>query len=198
MRKGKTMRSLRHLLIVVLLCTPTLAEEPVHFESSVLKGLVEQQLGVTNPTPTDMLLLEELRGLDGDNVVNHVPSLVGLEYAKNLRVLSLNNSQVASVLPLKNLAKLEMLELRNALISDVSPLSGLPSLARLDLSGNPIAEFTAANLPKLTYLSLRGTQIKQISRLSGLTTLTELWLTSTAIADLTPLRGLSKSLCPGR
>ena len=37
-----------------------MAEEPVYFADASLKAAVEEALGVTNPTPTDMLRLTDL------------------------------------------------------------------------------------------------------------------------------------------
>jgi hypothetical protein len=71
------MRSQKHLLIVVLLLsTSALADEPVQFGSAELKSLVQKQLGVRDPTPTDMPAPEELQGSPGS-----VASLAGLEYS---------------------------------------------------------------------------------------------------------------------
>ena len=57
------------------------AEDPVVFGDPALKSAVEKQLGITDPTPTDMLGLTSLN-LDGDDC--YISDLTGLEYALNL------------------------------------------------------------------------------------------------------------------
>jgi hypothetical protein len=122
------MRPLRHLLIVILLCTPTLAEEPVHFESAALKGLVEKELGVTNPTPKDMLALTKLNC--EDDTASEVSSLVGLEFA---------NNQIVQVPDLSEWTRLEVLDLSGNQVQDLSSLLGLTHLRELFLHGNPLS-----------------------------------------------------------
>lgn len=59
------------------------AEDPVYFADSNLKATVEAELGITNPTPTDMLgLTYLLASYDG------IFDLTGLEYATNLIYLN--------------------------------------------------------------------------------------------------------------
>mgnify|MGYP001593521127 CR=1 FL=1 len=98
------------LLVVGLTASVALAEDPVCFADANLKATVEAALGVANPTPTAMLGLTYLdAGVRGVN-------LTGLEYAKNLTMLTLDGNQ----------------------ISDISPLSGLTSLHKLWLWANPL------------------------------------------------------------
>ena len=181
---------------------------------------MESHLGVTNPTPTNMLALQELR-CDDEGAAYPIGSLVGLEYAKNLKSLSLTGSYlITDIEPLKALSKLQTLELHCQRISDISPLWNLPSLVyldlasnlvqdprlnftgplqHLDLSWNPIANVATTNLPKLTYLDLSGTQITQIPTLSGLpaltakvTNLVTLNLSGNLIEDVNGLSGMQK------
>ncbi|MBP7050944.1 MAG: leucine-rich repeat domain-containing protein [Phycisphaerae bacterium] len=87
------------------------AEGPVFFRDPQLKACVEAHLGVTDPTPTDMLNLTELT-CTGSGIFD----LTGLEYAFNLTYLDLSGNQ----------------------ITDLSPLLGLTSLRVLNLAGNPL------------------------------------------------------------
>lgn len=86
-------------------------EGPVFFRDPQLKACVEAHLGVTDPTPTDMLHLTELI-CTGSGIFD----LTGLEYAFNLTSLDLSGNQ----------------------ITDLSPLLRLTSLRVLNLAGNPL------------------------------------------------------------
>ena len=56
-----------------------MAEDPVYFADANLKAAVESELGISNPTPTDMLLLSTL-----DANMCGITDLTGIEYATNL------------------------------------------------------------------------------------------------------------------
>ena len=76
-----------------------MAEDPVYFADASLKVAVERELFISDPTPTDMLLLTSLYA-DNRGIVD----LTGIEYATNLTEQYLRYNQ----------------------ISDISALSGLP------------------------------------------------------------------------
>ena len=80
---------------------PLFAEDPVNIPDPLLKTAIENTLGVSSPTPTDMLALISLESIN-----TGIQDLTGLEYATNL----------------------QQLYLRLHAISDLSPLSGLTSL----------------------------------------------------------------------
>ncbi|MEN6425574.1 MAG: LamG-like jellyroll fold domain-containing protein [Phycisphaerales bacterium] len=171
------MKTIRMTAIVVLGIVlaggpATLAEDPVHFNDAKLKAAVEQALGKTNPTPTDMLGLTSFSsGASG------ITDLTGLEYARNLDWLYLFDNQISDLTPLAELTNLETLYLFSNQISDVSPLAGLTKLARLNLEDNQISDLTPlAGLRDLTELSLQSNQISDIWPLTGLTNLDGLWL----------------------
>jgi hypothetical protein len=70
------------LLVSVVLFMPASmakAEDPVYFADANLKAAVESELGISDPTPTDMLLLIEL-----DASSRGIEELTGIEYASNL------------------------------------------------------------------------------------------------------------------
>ena len=62
--------------------------------------------------------------------------LIGLEYATNLRSLSVGGNQVSDLTPLENLASLGHLYIGDNLISDISPLANLTNLKRLGMLRN--------------------------------------------------------------
>jgi len=73
-------------------------EKPVYFADVNLKAAVERQLGISEPTPTDMLALDILRAYGRE-----ITDLAGLEYAKNLRELVLHSNQISDISALAHL-----------------------------------------------------------------------------------------------
>jgi len=192
-----------------------MAEDPVYFVNASLKAAVEEELGITDPTPTDMLSLTTLNAS-----YRGISDLTGIEYASNLRVLALEQNPISDISPLAGLSNLTALDLNynwadanhkirdfsplarltnltrldlvDNQISDISALSGLTNLTELWLSNNPISDISAlSDLTNLTLLALGFNQISDISPLSGLTNLTDLGLNINQISDISPLSGLT-------
>jgi hypothetical protein len=126
------------------------ADSPVHFADSALKAGVEQALGISNPTPSDMLALTSLCCWQSG-----IRSLTGLEYAKNLRELSLNGNPITDLSPLAGLTSLQSLIMEDNIVSDLSPLAGLANLRILILEANLISDISPlVNLKSLIHLNL--------------------------------------------
>lgn len=182
------MKKLPVLLFLIGVVGGVWAEEPVYFADENLKLAVEQALGITDPTPSDMLGLTYLRAT-GKGIVN----LGGLEYATNLRDLYLDYNQISDISNLSTITSLVVLFISNNEIIDISPLSELTNLSQLLLSGNYISDVSAlSGMTRLDYLYLHSNQISDISALSGLTNLKELYLNSNQISDISALSGLTK------
>lgn len=187
----------------------SLAEEPVYFADANLKAAVETALGVTNPTPTDMLALNDYLYVGPLGITD----ITGIEYAVNLTGLGLGGNPISDVTPLAGLTKLTALELYETQTSDLSLLAGLTSLTHLNLDDNQINDISPlsgltellvlrlarnqvsdlsplASLTKLDNLRLYSNPISDISALAGLTSLTRLGLTDAGISDISPLAGL--------
>lgn len=177
-------------LIILFITTITHvapAEEPVYFADVNLKAVVEEALGVTDPTPTDML---RLTSLDAYN--KRISDLAGLEHATNLQTLGLYENQISDISSLSALKSLQELYLSENQISDISPLSGLTSLRDLNLSNNQSSDISPlSGLTSLRWLGIQGNQISEISPLSGLTSLKMLYLDENQITDFSPLSGLT-------
>ena len=73
-------------------------------------------------------------------VTRGMKSIKGLEYAKNLKKLKLNENEISDISPLKNLIKLEYLEIQRNRIVDVNPLKNLTNLKFLKLYNNLIED----------------------------------------------------------
>lgn len=86
------------MIFLGLVLTSGLQAESVQFKDANLKAAVEQKLGVTNPTPEDML---SLKLLYADNL--GIIDLTGLEYAINLKQLRLYGNNLIDITPLQNL-----------------------------------------------------------------------------------------------
>ncbi len=178
--------------LLVVLMTPmhilVLAEEPVYFADPALKAAVEDELGICDPTPTDMLNLYELWSAVNAGIAD----LTGLEYMTNLTDLYLYDNQISNISPLSRLTNLTDLLLRANPISDISPLSGLTNLSFLVLEDNQIIDISPlSGLTNLTRLVLSNNQIGDISRLSGLTNLYFLYMHDNQISDISALSGLT-------
>jgi internalin A len=179
---------------------PNTPDELVNFADPVLKALVEAQLGVTNPTISDMVFLKELNAAG-----RGINDLAGLEYSTNLSSLNLGEfyyywvwppelrtNQIEDITPLTGLIQLKSLDLSNNQISDISALSGMTVLEALVLYKNKIKDISAlSDLTSLTSLDLERNQITDITPLSGLTNLKLLELNSNLIADTTALSALT-------
>jgi predicted outer membrane repeat protein len=163
------------------------AEEPVHFADANLKARVESQLGISDPTPADMMALTTLTA-NGPRIVD----ITGLEYATNLVNLDLGNNRISDISAIAGLTNLTELCLWNNRIEDISPLAGLTDLKRLLLSYNQISDISAlGGLTHLTFLYLYGNHISNISAVAGLTNLTVLHVAKNEVSDVTAVAGLT-------
>ncbi len=152
-----------------------------------LKAAVIEKLGLTeDPTTGDMALLNWFNA-DQRGIQN----LTGLEYARNLQGLWLNENEISDISPVANLTHLEQLELHNNQISTIPSLSALTNLTRLGLSNNQINDITRlTGLTGLEELQLHNNQISNISELSGLTSLIALGLGDNQITTVPSLSSL--------
>ena len=178
-----------------------------NLESAVREAL---QLPARQPiTEQDMAQLEVLNAKS-----SQIVDITGLEYAINLRWLSLHRNKIqdisplatlinlktliladnplASLGPLANLTSLEHLSLPGVVITDLTPLSNLTQLKELYLAHCRISDITPlANLTQLITLDLSWNQIVDVSPLANLTALESLWINRNWIVDFRPILGLS-------
>ena len=148
--------------------------------------------------PTDIIYVGEMWEIEGLRAeAAGIESLIGLEYAKNLKSLYLGNLlyqdwtdiQIGAKTPNK--------------ISDLTPLENLTNLGKLDLTCNAVWSLRPLrNLTKLTDLRLAENKITNIAPLADLTNLGYLdihnyyysppWAGNNRIEDLSPIRNLKK------
>ena len=177
-------------IVVAMLSGVVLAEEPVYFADAKLKARVEAELGISDPTPTDMLALTFLNAHGA--FAWWIRDLTGLEYAANLTHLVLEYNRISNISALSGLTNLTVLDVGDNQISDISALAGLTKLTELYLYHNQISDISVlAGLTNLTDLELNYNQISDISALAGLANLTKLYLYVNQISNISPLSGLT-------
>jgi len=176
------------VVILSMIAGTVLAQDPVVFTDPILKRIIEDELWVSDPTPTDMLGLIELRFVD-----KGVTGLCGLEYASNLQKLMMRLNSITDISALSGLTQLQYLDQSQNKIKDLSPVSFLRNLRHLDTHENDVSDLSPlSGLVKLETLILRETKVRDISALSPLSNLRTLVLTSNRIDDISAVAGMSR------
>jgi alginate biosynthesis protein AlgX len=112
----------------------------------------------------DMLDLETLSA-DGQGIT----SLAGLEWAKNLRLLSLRDNEITDLQPLRKLRNLQELYLTGNRIEVLTPFLHLTNLQILHLDNNEIQRLGALyQLSRLQVLELSNNSVKDLTPLADL------------------------------
>jgi internalin A len=195
-------------LILSIFASSVFAEKPINIPDYKLKACIEDTLGITNPTSTDMLKLKSLEGN-----YRYISNLTGLEYALNLEQLSMHQNDINDLSPIAGLTKLrelsigynyisdismlpklinlEVIAMYSNQVSDITPLADMNNLRLLELSCNPITDFSPIyNLKNLKHLSLSSIQCSDFSFIAGLTNLTNLTLGHDNLTDISFLVSL--------
>jgi len=161
------MKRLIVCLLILFFANALKAATPVYIPDPNLKAAIEDELGVPNPTATDMLELTYLRA---DS--NGISDLTGLETALNLKRLRANLNLITILSPLFSLTKLEYLNLMDNNITNISSLQ---------------------QLTKLKYLYLdRNDNISDINAISDMNNLAELGLVDVNLTTITPLADVNQ------
>ena len=159
------------------------------FQDRRLLAHVEAALGTTLSRADAVRELGRLERL----VVRpgEVADLGGLEFATNLRTLSLPGNRIVDIAALSGLGRLEELDLSGNAIGDIAPLGRLPRLRRLEIRDNAIVDAgPLAGLAALESIDIGGNAIASLEPLAGLAALRRLDAAGNAVRDLTPLAGL--------
>ena len=174
------------VLLLLLVFGRAWAESPVHIPDPGLKAAIEDELQVSDPTPTDML---GLTSLEAQSL--KITDLTGLEYAANLQVIRLRFNHISDLDPLGGLNNLTSLSLNDNDVSDVSPIGGLTNLTELDLHNNEISDISAlSSLVNVWVLALRENPLSDISPLASMPRLADLSLMTTRVSDISPLASM--------
>ena len=189
-------KGITSLLVVLLLWSTLSSAQVVEVPDPNLRDAIRQTLALPAGHPLtrqDMLKLERLDNKSTEK--RGIVDLTGLEYATNLKEISLNQNRITDLSPLSNLIQLEYLAAWGNPISDLSPLAGLTELRSLDFGGCEISDIAPlANLKGLERANLRVNRIIDITPLAGLTQLKALRINDNRIIDHSPLFGLSLTL----
>ncbi len=154
-----------------------------------LANAVRETLGLRHHSKITQLDMLKLRRLFADNL--QIADLRGLEYASNLKYLSLRNNQIKNIAVFAELTNLASVFLSTNQIRDFTPMTGLTKLVELDISENPSDDISPiTELTQLQRLDMRGYRIQDLTPFSRFTNLTILGLGNNLIRDLTPLSEL--------
>ena len=185
--KEMTLRWIAYLFLCLMMTQKLRAEDPIHIPDRNLKAVIEEELGVFDPTASDM---RGLTSMDGNS--ENIKDLTGLEYATNLRSFRITHNHINDLSPLANLTNLRTLIPNNNQISDLSPLANLTQLEHLDIHENDISDMSVLdNLTQLEYLNIHENHIDDITPLAALENLTFLNIADNDISDISPLSTLS-------
>ena len=164
------------------------SETLVDIPDAALRQAVETALDKAAGDPITRGEMADLKALRGGSV----RQLTGIEYAINLRILTLHSGAITDVSPLAAMTALTELALHHNEISDVSPLADMTALTYLNLAHNEISDVSPlADMTALTTLDLSYNEISDVSPLAGMTALRFLSLAANAIRELGPLAGLT-------
>ncbi|EDN9716334.1 LapB repeat-containing protein [Listeria monocytogenes] len=182
------------MFIMIYPSTAAHAEETsdvVNIPDDNLKAYLNGQLKQSGVAPITKKQLATITNvtLSGTSYTD----LTGLEEADNLVTLSLNNTNIQTLEPIKNQTSLTYITVSGDNVKDslFVDLNGLVNLQSLSISGSEVTHnvFKMFNkLPKLTYLYAQNSmKITDISELASLPALTTLFLQFDGIDDFRPL-----------
>ncbi|TYV08363.1 LapB repeat-containing protein [Listeria monocytogenes] len=158
----------------------------INIPDSVLKATLNSNLGQASTADITEAQMSSLTGL---NLSGNITDLTGLEYAKNLKMLTFTDVSAASYQQLTQLTSIENLSITGAnvtssVIPDLNSLTTLKYLsvtnAGLDNSVYPKIN----NIPNLISLNLKGNKnITNVTNLKSLPNLSTLVVEDCQIAD---------------
>ena len=120
-----------------------------------------------------------------------IRDLTGLEFAINLKRLSLKKNEISDLTPLSRLTKLEYLDIIDTNVSDLSPIANLTNIEQLNLDDNTISDLSPiANLQNLKFFGSNAKVLTDISVLADMENLTEVHMWGPPFRDMSPLVNL--------
>jgi len=157
-----------------------------------LQLIIANKLGTTDFSQDDMLSIEDL---SIDNL--EITDLSGLSYAKNLKVLSITNTDLSATKNLADIAKIETLTdfiATNDNLSNISVFNSteMPSLTNLDLSYNSFTSldsFKGINLPVLNKVNISNNKFENVDAYDSVNIpkLEDIDASHNNISDISPL-----------
>ena len=124
-----------------------------------------------------------------------VRDIRGLEYATNLKFLTISGDGIRSLAPLAGLTKMQYLWVDSTSVSDLTPLAGMTGLSNLWIDSSEVTTLTPlAGLTGLQSLWLDHNRIADLAPISALPNLTSLRLEDNRIRDVSPLLQVTRPL----
>ena len=179
------------VLVVATLLISQASAQVVEIPDPNLERAIREELGLSSEVPITQQEMLQLTGFAVE--VAEVETLIGLEYATNLKSLYLpRDNPIKDLTPLAKLTQLELLHMPGVPINDLTPLGNLTQLKDLTLTSCGIRDISPlASLTQLILLNLNSNAIVDVSPLANLTALEELWLEGNDIVDVSPLANLT-------
>ena len=145
----------------------------------------EMQWWVALPQEWKKYFMEKLK-------IDAYPEFYQIRNVQGLRELDISNQKISDISFLSNFHLLEKLSLKNTQVADLSPIKGLTSLIELDISGTKVDTLLyLRNLTRLEKLDVSGLKIVSLEDIAGLTNLIDLTCHENKLVDLSPLKNLS-------
>lgn len=162
-------------------------EKVVEFRDHNLEEAVKTELGIPYDqelTASSMLNLRKIQP-----TVTGITDLTGLEYAKNLQVITFNDNVLQSLKPIENLPNLTSIGLVNSpylTIEDITNSLSTLDVIQLDLSNNShIGDFSKLSIfTNLRGLWLNNCNLKNADFLENMTHLTMLSLNNNSLTTV--------------
>lgn len=158
--------------------------EEINFPDINLRQAVKQQLNLAEDeaiTTENILGLREIRSSD-----NNIQSLEGLEYAKNLNIITFNNCNISNLQPLADLDNLYSIGLAQNPELKIDELFKLKHIIELDISNNPmIGDFSKLDQLSgvLKWLVIKNNKISNTDFLKNMKRLDNLDIADNLITD---------------
>ncbi len=147
-------------------------EVPSFIPDSNLRAAVHGALGIETNSRLTIDAMKNLTKLNAPKL--GITDLTGLEYATNLKSLSIIGNQITDITPLSNLTRLTRLYMGRNRISDITPLTSLITLQRLGAQNNQIRDIgVLIGFVNLEYLRLVGNPITDTCPLANLPKLSD-------------------------
>ena len=147
-------------------------EVPSFIPDPNLRAAVHEALGIETNSRLTTDAMKNLTKLNASKL--GITDLTGLEYAVNLKSLSIIGNQITDLTPLSNLTRLTRLYMGRNRISDINPLTSLITLQRLGAQNNQIRDIgVLIGFVNLEYLRLAGNPITDTAPLTNLPKLSD-------------------------
>ena len=164
------------IFVVVITCAilgnPVLtrAESQVSDVVLIPDANLEKAIRAMISKPVGDILKSDLLSIKDCNLKTlDIKSLEGLQYARNIKSLTLTENKIEDISQISELKNLTSLSLNSNFIKDISPLAELLNLNSINLCDNKVSDLKSLrNLNKLEALDITRNPISDLSQISAL------------------------------